>query len=113
MPKSKPTPKPKPKPKLSPTLTLTQSYVKDCERVLDYFGFPDRKITIPKSDPDYVGKRLAYSKHRISVDAAPAIVDIIEKALLDEPASTAERVFVVDASHRETTQFGEQLDHVR
>jgi hypothetical protein len=83
----------------------------DAERALEYFGFPERVITIPDEDPACGGKRLAYQAHREAMGKTPDIVAFVKKTLFGGKVGAAGAVFIVDdRAHVEHGPFGETLD---
>ena len=53
----------------------------DAVRALEYFGFPSRDVVVSKSDPRYLGKKLAHKIFLEEMKISPTIVDWIEGTL--------------------------------
>eukprot|EP00320_Phaeocystis_rex_P000644 CAMPEP_0119078916 /NCGR_PEP_ID=MMETSP1178-20130426/103711_1 /TAXON_ID=33656 /ORGANISM="unid sp, Strain CCMP2000" /LENGTH=295 /DNA_ID=CAMNT_0007061397 /DNA_START=18 /DNA_END=905 /DNA_ORIENTATION=+ len=82
----------------------------DCERALEYFGFSDRKVVVPDTDPRRIGKQIAYNQHREAMLNSPKIVAYVEKALLKPGVGPAGVIFVVDDTSATHNTFGDVID---
>ena len=85
----------------------------DAERALEYFGFSGCTVTVPESDPFYIGKMVAYRVHTESMAAAPGIVEWIKIKILKSDMSDAGMHLIVDdSSSVKMDRFGDQMDLV-
>ena len=85
----------------------------DAERALEYFGFSGCTVTVPESDPFYIGKMVAYRVHTESMAATPGIVPWIKTKSLEGGMSDAGMHLIVDDRSGVTMdKFAEQMDLV-
>ena len=85
----------------------------DAERALEYFGFSGCTVTVPESDPFYIGKMVAYRVHTESMAATPGIVKWIKTKILEGGMSDAGMHLIVDdRSGVKMDKFAEQMDLV-
>ena len=85
----------------------------DAERALEYFGFSGCTVTVPESDPFYIGKMVAYRVHTESMADVPGIVLWIKTKILEGAMSDAGMHLIVDdRSGGKMDKFAEQMDLV-
>ena len=84
----------------------------DAERALEYFGFPSVVLVVPKTDPNFICKQVAYNVHRETMKAAPKIVELIQEKLLADTGGVGVHLIVDDGAEKHSNQFAETVDHV-
>lgn len=83
----------------------------DAERALEFFGFSELEVVVPESDPNYVGKALAYNVYRSAIEAVPKVTKWLKERLLSGKVSGAGVHFIVDNNAGTTmNQFAESVD---
>jgi len=83
----------------------------DAERALEYFGFPGNVLVVPKTDPNFICKQVAYNLHRETMKAAPKIVEMIKDKLLSDTSGVGVHLIVDDGAGKHMNQFAETVDH--
>jgi len=84
----------------------------DAERALEYFGFAGLVLIVPKSDPNFICKQVAYNLHRMTMEAAPKIIELIQTNLLSDTSGVGVHLIVDDGEGEHMNQFGDVVDHV-